>query len=80
MITVLWHNGSATTGKDWIDVERALRAAQWSSYPDNAAFRRAMAYRAKVWNGAKINTHGTAQAFMRRLEAAGMCRIEEGSK
>lgn len=68
-----------TTGADWDDVERSLRAAQWTEYPSRVAFRRDMRHRAKTWTGGPRNNElikASSEDFLRALENNGMCRID----
>jgi hypothetical protein len=81
IITVTWIDGTITTGKDWPDVERAIRAAQWVEYYSRRDFRLDMRHRCKVWSGIRPNlTNATSENFIRALESSGLCRVDTEDK
>ena len=51
---------------------------QWVEYRTRLDFRRALRKRAGVWSGeaAQVRVYGSAETFLRSLEAAAMLRIE----
>lgn len=73
-VVSLWPDGSIISGEGWQELEDTLRARQWHHYNRNA-FRREMRRRAELWSGAKIPV-SSAEAMLRGLEQAGMCRLE----
>ena len=80
LITLIWENGSLTTGDTWEEVEKKVRSSQWGRYDTRAEFRQDMRKRAHVWSGQKIAAHEvkgnvSSEAFLKRLAEAGLFLI-----
>jgi hypothetical protein len=76
-ITLTWLDGSSTTAIDWVELEEAVRAAQWVEYPTRRDFRVDVRHRCKVWTGVRPNlSHASSESFLRAVEASGLCRLD----
>lgn len=79
-ISLIWPDGAIVSGATYAELENALRASQWTTYPSRRAFRREMRTRAAIWSGrrvAKPIAWQTPKAFIWTLVNSGMCMIEE---
>ena len=82
-ITLVWPDGTITTGETYREVEDAVRAAQWVTYPTRHAFRQDMRRRAAVWSGFNApRLSYTPKDFINTLAAAGMFLVatEQGEE
>ncbi len=77
MITLLWPDGSMTTGKTWTELESAVRAAQWQPYKSRREFRQDMRRRAHLWSGKPVTAKlgRSSKAFLTSLADAGLMMI-----
>jgi len=59
------------------EIVTALRVTSWTAaaYPDNAEYRRVVADRAKMWNGAEVRTDDDRH-WLADLEKAGLLTVE----
>lgn len=79
-VSLIWPDGSIVTGRSFAEVEEALRASQWTTYPSRRAFRREMRRRAELWTGRRVSkpiAWQTPKGFIYTLVNSGMCMIEE---
>lgn len=76
MIELLFPDGLTVRGATYREVEDALRAAQWDTYPSRRAFRREMRKRALVWSGTRVSLSLTSKGFLESLARAALFRIE----
>lgn len=75
MITLIWTDGSITTGKSYRDLETAMRAEQWRTYRSRWHFRTAMRQRAATWSGQQPRMGYTHRSFIESLAEAGLFMI-----
>lgn len=77
-INLIWPDGSIVSGATFAEVEEALRASQWRTYPNRRAFRREMRRRAEAWSGRRNKPvlYQTPKAFIYSLVHADLCMIE----
>ena len=74
-VTAIFLNGAAVSAPGWSELEDTLMDDAWNpSRP--AAFRREMRLRARNWSSTEVKKEGESQAFLQRLESAGLFRIE----
>jgi len=81
-VSLIWPDGSIVSGRSFAEVEEALRASQWTTYPSRRAFRREMRKRAELWTGRRVSkpvAWQTSKAFIMLLVNAGMCMVEEST-
>ena len=81
-ISLIWPDGSIVSGSTYAELEDALRASQWDTYPNRRAFRREMRKRAEVWSGRRVSKPiywQTPKAFIWTLVNSGMCMLDESS-
>jgi hypothetical protein len=79
-VSLIWPDGSIVTGGSFAEVEDALRATQWTTYPSRRAFRREMRRRATLWTGRRVSkpiAWQTSKAFIMTLVNSGMCILDE---
>ena len=75
MLELIWHDGKLTTGQTWTDLERSVRAMQWSPYKSKREFRKDLRRRAYVWSGRRVHASGTSRQFLEQLAQCGMFYI-----
>jgi len=79
-ISLIWPDGSIVSGRTFAEVEEALRASQWQTYPSRRAFRREMRKRADLWSGRRVSkplAWQTPKGFIMTLVNSGMCMLDE---
>lgn len=76
LIEIHWPNGSVDASHKFVDLFDRLMNVQWHSYPDRKSFKYALARRAKLWSGTKVNVDDTnSKDFFFELARAGMVKI-----
>jgi hypothetical protein len=79
-VSLIWPDGSIVSGRSYAEVEDALRASQWTTYPSRRAFRREMRKRAVLWTGRRLSkpiSWQTSKSFIHSLVDSGMCMLDE---
>ena len=75
LITLIWTDGTMTTGKSWRELEDAVRASQWQPFKSRKEFRREMRRRAALWSGDYPPATRSSKAFIQSLADAGLFMI-----
>jgi hypothetical protein len=76
LITLLWPDGQITTGHSWLEVEDAVRAAQWQTFKTRREFRQEMRNRARAWSGHYPRfAVGSSQRFLTGLAKEGLFQV-----
>jgi len=79
-VSLIWPDGTLVSGRSYAEVEDALRASQWTTYPSRRAFRREMRKRATMWSGRRVSkpiAWQTPKSFILSLVDSGMCMLDE---
>lgn len=74
-VRIRWPDGHSETADHWAALEEQVWRGQWQFLPSRDAFRAELAHRSAVWSDTPIETTGSAEAFFRELERAGMLTI-----
>lgn len=77
-VTIIWPSGDTDTAPTFEALEDKLRHLGWNPV-DPGEFRDEMAWRARLWKGAKaaadVQTTGSSEEFLNSLAAAGCCKL-----
>lgn len=75
VVEAIFPDGARVSAPGWVELEDALMDDEWNPHTTRA-FRREMRDRAKAWSGRTIRKDVDSESFLRKLEGAGMLRLE----
>lgn len=76
MKQAIFLDGAIYEAPTWVALEDVLRQDVWNP-SELKKFRAEMALRASNWSGWHLNPNARAEMFLKGMEAAGMCRLNE---
>jgi hypothetical protein len=75
IVAVLWPDNTMDVGDDASDILSRVAADQWS-HTTPVGMKLALAERAAVWSGARIDVTLSDEEFLDELGRAGVCIVE----